>query len=263
MLRSPLSSPLSRPLQSPLAARRGGGAAFDPAFIPDTAVYDVQVFSSMFQDLAETVPVTAVGQSVRVIKDRSSLGYDLVAPSDAARPVLGVDGAGLFYLDLPTGTQTMQSSIVVERATPQLIAGLIAYPSGSSSITDGHLRIAKSSTEAFELCCRAGIRAIRSRVRYDAKSITNTEIAGASANYDYGVADVHHVIATSGQMIRGIGDADNYNAATPWTNQTFDSAVINIKGANNSPIRFYAGVFCLHTSASTRKQEIIDWLKKN
>jgi uncharacterized protein YqfB (UPF0267 family) len=55
MLRSPLSSPLKRPLQSPLAARRGGGAAFDPATLFASGELgtwlDRQDTSTMFADI--------------------------------------------------------------------------------------------------------------------------------------------------------------------------------------------------------------------
>lgn len=43
--------------------------------------------ATLFQDLAMEQPVTADGQSVRVMLDTSGNGYHWVAPSDAVRPV--------------------------------------------------------------------------------------------------------------------------------------------------------------------------------
>jgi len=104
MLRSPLSSPLRSPLSSPLAARRGGGApSFDPATLfasgEQGGWYDPSDFSTMFQDTAGTVPVTAVGQAVARINDKSGRGNHLTQSVLAARPLLQQDANGNYYLD--------------------------------------------------------------------------------------------------------------------------------------------------------------------
>jgi len=52
------------------------------------AWYDPSDLSTLFQDTAGTVPVTAVEQSVRLMRDKSGRGNHATAPSDAARPVL-------------------------------------------------------------------------------------------------------------------------------------------------------------------------------
>lgn len=52
------------------------------------AWYDPSDLSTLFQDAAGTVPVTAVEQSVRLMRDKSGRGNNATAPSDAARPVL-------------------------------------------------------------------------------------------------------------------------------------------------------------------------------
>lgn len=65
------------------------------------AYYDPSVMSSLFQDAAAAVPVTAAGQSVRRMNDLSGNGKHMIAPSDAARPVLTsevVDGVTYWYL---------------------------------------------------------------------------------------------------------------------------------------------------------------------
>jgi len=52
------------------------------------AWYDPSDLSTLFQDAAGTVPVTAVEQPVRLMRDKSGRGNHATAPSDAARPVL-------------------------------------------------------------------------------------------------------------------------------------------------------------------------------
>jgi len=50
------------------------------------------VAGTMFQDVACTIPVTAVDQPVRVLLDSSGNGCHWVAPTDAARPLYRLDG---------------------------------------------------------------------------------------------------------------------------------------------------------------------------
>lgn len=78
------------------------GGAFNPAnlFAGDVGwVYDNGDFTSLFQDLAGTVPVTAPGQPVGYQRDLSGNGLHRTAPSEAARPILGVDENGQHYLE--------------------------------------------------------------------------------------------------------------------------------------------------------------------
>jgi hypothetical protein len=75
MIRSALSSPLRSALSSAFAVRRGGGS---PAFTPLALFssgeqgwwYDPSNLSTLFQDAAGTVPVTAAGQPVGRLMDR-------------------------------------------------------------------------------------------------------------------------------------------------------------------------------------------------
>lgn len=64
------------------------------------AWYDPSDFSTMFQNVAGTTPVTAAGQPVGKILDKSGNGFHMVAPADTTvRPTLMQDSAGKYYLD--------------------------------------------------------------------------------------------------------------------------------------------------------------------
>ena len=69
-----------------------GATEFSPAFLFPGGVqgawYDPSDYSTLFQDSAGTTPVTAVEQSVRLMRDKSGNGNHATAPSDASRPVL-------------------------------------------------------------------------------------------------------------------------------------------------------------------------------
>ena len=62
------------------------------------AWYDPSDLTTLWQDAAGTVPVTADSQPVRLILDKSGRGNHATAPSDAARPLYRTAG-GLHWLD--------------------------------------------------------------------------------------------------------------------------------------------------------------------
>lgn len=62
------------------------------------AWYDPSDFSTLFQDSAGTVPVTAVGQPVGLQRDKSGRGNNRHQPTTAARPILQKDSGGRYYL---------------------------------------------------------------------------------------------------------------------------------------------------------------------
>lgn len=61
--------------------------------------YDPSDFSTMFQDSAGTTPVTAVGQAVGRILDKSGRGNHASQATPTARPILRQDGSGRYYLE--------------------------------------------------------------------------------------------------------------------------------------------------------------------
>lgn len=60
--------------------------------------WDPSDFSTMFQDSAGTTPVTAAGQPVGLIRDKSPRGNNRTQPTAASRPVLQQDASGYWYL---------------------------------------------------------------------------------------------------------------------------------------------------------------------
>lgn len=86
--------------------------------------YDPSDFSSMFQDAAGTVPVTAPGDPVGKILDKSGNGHHATQSTAGNRPTLAQDVYGAYHLTF-TGTQ-------------HLSAGSFAWGSGLASIFSGH-----------------------------------------------------------------------------------------------------------------------------
>jgi hypothetical protein len=61
--------------------------------------FDTSDFSSMFQDAAGTIPVTAVGQPVGLIRDKSGNGNHIIQATAAARPQLQQDSSGHYLIN--------------------------------------------------------------------------------------------------------------------------------------------------------------------
>ena len=112
----------------------GAAPAYSPAslFTGSEQGYwiDPSDFSSMFQDIAGTVPVTAAGQLVGRILDKSGKGNHIVAPADANRPTLQVDGGGKYYLS--GGRMNTIAAIAAGTDKAQVVSGIQA---GTGSTT--------------------------------------------------------------------------------------------------------------------------------
>jgi hypothetical protein len=75
------------------------GSAWSPADLVSLgAWYDPSDLTTMFQDAAGTTPVTAAGQPVGLILDKSGNGYHASQSTSTARPLLQIDGSGNYYL---------------------------------------------------------------------------------------------------------------------------------------------------------------------
>lgn len=62
------------------------------------AWYDISELTTLYQDSAGTIPVTAVGDPVGRVLDRSGEGHHLIQTTSTKRPLLGLSN-GKYYLD--------------------------------------------------------------------------------------------------------------------------------------------------------------------
>lgn len=83
----------------PIGLLRGG---FNPASLfaagEQGAWFDPSDFTTMYQDSAGTTPVTATGQPVGKILDKSGRGNHATQGTAGSRPTLQQDGSGFYYL---------------------------------------------------------------------------------------------------------------------------------------------------------------------
>ena len=81
--------------------------------------YDPSNLSSMFQDSAGTIPVTAVGQPVGRILDQSGRGNHATQAAAASRPLLQQDAGGRYYLNFDGVDDSLISASIDLTGTAQ------------------------------------------------------------------------------------------------------------------------------------------------
>lgn len=84
--------------------------------------YDPSDFSTMFQDSAGTTPVTAVGQPVGKINDKSGRGNHATQATGASKPILRQDGSGLYYLEFDGFDDFLATAAIDFSATDEMTA---------------------------------------------------------------------------------------------------------------------------------------------
>jgi hypothetical protein len=121
------------------------------------AWYDPSDLSTLFQDSAGTVPVTAVEQPVGLILDKSGRGNHATQATATSRPVLQQDASGRYYLSFDGVDDFLQTSSINFTSTDKMTVfagvrklldssiGFIAELSVNSSSNSGVFSLSVSS----------------------------------------------------------------------------------------------------------------------
>jgi len=117
---------------------RPGVGAFNPdsLFVGNVGwIYDVSDLSTMFQDIAGTVPVTGAGQRVGLHLDLSGNSIHRFAVTDEGRPTIEVDENGDFYLvSTDSGQQLVTNAHVWGSGRATVCIGLQRTLTGATGI---------------------------------------------------------------------------------------------------------------------------------
>lgn len=84
--------------------------------------YDASDITTLFQDVAGTIPVTAVGQSVALIKDKSGRSNNATQSTAAYRPIWRIDPTGYGYLEFNGTNTNMVTGNINLTTTPRVTA---------------------------------------------------------------------------------------------------------------------------------------------
>jgi hypothetical protein len=121
----PIATPLVRQLAVPLD--RPKNAFWTPAYLfaagEQGVWYDPSDLSTLFQDTGATVPVTAAGQPVGLIRDKSGRNNHALQPTAASKPILRNSGL-LWWLEFDGVDDFLVSGTIDFTATDKLSAFL-------------------------------------------------------------------------------------------------------------------------------------------
>jgi len=183
---------------------------------------DPSDFSTLFQDSAGTTPVTAVGQPVGKILDKSGRGNHATQSTGASRPTLQQDSNGLYYLSFDgaddgmatpsinfTGTDAVTVFAGV-RKNSDAAAGILAELSTNSDSTNG----------TFELVASVGGNNYYAQSRGTVRSTINATgyvaphsavlVAEAKISTDILRLHVNNAAPLSSATDQGTGNYGNY-----------------------------------------------------
>lgn len=163
-----LTSPLTRPITSPGV----GGGGFSPASLfasGEQGIWlDPSDFSTMFQDAAGTTPVTAAGQPVGRILDKSGRGNHASQATSASRPLLQQDGNGKYYLAFDGVDDFLSTASIDFTATDKMTVvagvlkgaaadGIIAELSTQYNLNNGSFALQSRAADTSSLFIRGDV----------------------------------------------------------------------------------------------------------
>lgn len=132
----------------------GTSKPFDPSSLfaagEAGAWYDPSDLTTLFQDTASTTPVTTVGQSVALMKDKSPNGIHLAQSTSTSCPTLQQDANGNYFLLFDGVDDYMDSTVAVNN--PASTGAILVYGatvvSNSGGPYPGILRFLRSGGSA-------------------------------------------------------------------------------------------------------------------
>lgn len=121
-----------------------GGASFNPLSLSPAAWYDLSDTSTLFQDSGASVPVTASGQTLYYLKDKSGNNIHLSASSSPTAPTWVVSG-GYDYAQFTGSSSQVLKSIVTPSFQLATIELYMVAQQISRVGSDGYVSFATSS----------------------------------------------------------------------------------------------------------------------
>lgn len=137
MITRPISKSIGRGIA--LAINDPSGAGFNPLSLfaagEQGVWYDPSDLSTMFQDAMGTIPVTAAGQPVGMVRDKSGNGNHATQDTATARPILQTEG-GKWYLEFDGVDDWLQTGTVNFTAADKMTtwAGLMMLASAAAGM---------------------------------------------------------------------------------------------------------------------------------
>lgn len=226
--------------------------------------YDPSDFTTMSQDSAGTTPVTAVGQPVGLILDKSGRGNHATQSTATSRPVLQQDSGGRYYLafdgtddSLATASidfgasdkVTIVAGIRRETATFGMLVELSSFPSAFYVASPG---AGPRSTEFRSGGTIVPSSSNSARLTYAGVPTPDTHVLAAVADISGDLTRLRRngVAGVDGVLDQGTGNFGNYplyigsrdNSSLPFNGRIYQLIIRGALTPNLSQIESYVNL---------------------
>ena len=187
------------------------------------AWYDPSDFSTLFQDSAGITPVTAYGQSVGLMRDKSGRGNHASQATAGSRPVLTQDSGGHSYLAFNGTSSAMQTGSIDFTATDKMTVvagvkklndatGIIAELSATTDTTNPGSFVVHSASGVYVVAAARTATNIRSYTGYTAPSsnVISTLVDFAVSGAGEITTRINALAVSAGTGDAGTGPFGNY-----------------------------------------------------
>lgn len=246
------------------------GASFSPASLfaagEQGAWYDVSDITTMFQDAAGTIPVTAAGQPVGRINDKSGRGNHATQSTAGARPILQQDAGSRWYLALDGTDDVLSSNTLTQLVAPwEFWAGVDITTGGGIltnlfSLSQVNGVITTDSTEGLFQRSDGAVRNIASSSRIAAGT---SYVATLTSGFTIGNRFIAKATAETGPdqlratTVNGTATAAAVYTGTPSTTPRFNIGA----NAGGAVWRFYGGLAIDRALAPGEATQLDNWFK--
>ena len=205
-------------------------SGFTPASLSPNVWYDPSDLSTLFQDTAGTTPVTAAGQSVARITDKSGNGLHLTQATGTKCPLYQVDGGGRPYLLFDGVDDYLSNAGAASGNNQSIVAAAVATATALATLYN----VAVNANDRISLNACGSVS--QPSVRYFNGTTTNGKGGPASATATVYTGEIEKTAPTIGFRMNAAVIGGASSVATGATVGTF-------LGSRDGAATFFAGSF--------------------
>ncbi len=194
------------------------------------AWYDPSDLTTMFQDAAGTTPVTAAGQPVGLILDKSGNGHHASQSTSTARPLFQIDGSGNAHLVFDGVDDYLSTSAIDLTGTDKV------------TVFTGTLEVGTSASILYETSTHGtNSGAFFCAVDYNAGGVGDWLVSGSASIAFATVADQPSRAVTTAELssvfASGVGALSvNVNGALQTLENTYQPTATSTGNFGNHPL---------------------------
>jgi hypothetical protein len=207
--------------------------------------WDPSDLSTMFQDSAGTTPVTAAGQSVGKINDKSGRGNFVFQPTAGRLPVLQQDAGSRYYLALDGVDDNLITSANIQFQLNSTFMVAILYTSGAAvtgvALAANQMAIGCTATNAY----------------FYSEGVGSSGLGTRDANAHVQLANLHGNATSSLEV-------DKITLNTSNVGNTVDNSQVSIGSFSGTGSfmagRWYGGICLARSLTAAEKAGMYTWL---